>query len=166
MVTELHRKIFVAEAALDFDTNFAAIDSLAAGSMCWNNPIVTMEDCDFAEVFAQIKAGATTPAGTIEFYAGRAGSNLRSAEGYGNTLTDHGTEATAADVARMLQGLPPPVKVITCDETADVVYTCSFRVWYPGADWNLFIYNNTDEAFNGTSSPHSVYARGWGPELQ
>jgi len=165
MANELHRKILVAETALDYDTNFAEIDGLAAGSLCWCKNITTMEDCEYAEVFAAISSGGTSPEGTINFYGGRAGTNLRTAAGFGNTLTDHGTEGTAADVTDMIACLGSPVKIIPI-VTADTVYTVSFKFWYPGADWNLFIHNNTNEALDNTSSPHSVYAVGWGPELQ
>jgi hypothetical protein len=165
MPNEIHRKLLVAEAALDFDTAFATIDNLPAGDLCWCKPFTGLEDCDFAEIFTAISSGATSPTGTLEWYAGRAGTNLRAAAGFGNTLTDHGVEGTAADVADMLACLGPPVKVIDV-ATADTVYTASFRVWYPGADCQVFLYNNTDEALDGTSSPHSAYIRGWGPEIQ
>ena len=164
MANESHRKILVAEAAVDFDASFAEIDSLPAGDLCWAAPLTGLGDCDYADFQAKIKTGASTPAGTVEFWVGRGGTNLKAAEAFA-TLTDHGTEGTAATVANMLACLHQ-VANVSPDETADKVYTLSFRVWYPGNYLQLYCYNNTDEALNGTSSPHAVYVTGWGPELQ
>ena len=167
MVAEAHRKVLVAEAALDFDASFVEIDDLAVGAICWCKPVTTLEDCDTARFSFALSGGDTTPAGDIQIFIGKKmGANLRAGEGFGNTLTDHGTEATAADVARMLQGLPSPIKVFTLDETANVTYTAIVDVPDPGPDIQLFIYNNTDEILNGTASPHSAYVEGWGPEGQ
>lgn len=167
MANEIHNKIFIAEAALDFDTSFAEIDSLPAGDLCWCAPIssATWDDAEWAQIFAAISSGGSSPEGTIEFYWGRAGSNLRAGEGFGNTLTDHGTEGTAADVSDMLACLGTPKEVIEV-ATADTIYTIDFWIPRPTNGSQLFIYNNTDEALDGTSSPHSVYAIAWGPEVQ
>lgn len=163
MPNEGHRKIFVAEAALDFGVSQAELNSLPAGDIAWCNNVTTLEDCDFAEFFMKITVGATSPEGTIEYYAARAGSNLRTADHH-ITLTDHGNEGTAADVADIIADCGPPLKVIPVLGTASIVYQHDFRFWYPGADFNLFVYNNTDEAF--AASGNDGYVRGWGPELQ
>jgi hypothetical protein len=165
MPNEVHRKILVTEAAITYGTNWANIDSLPDGDMTWCAPVTSMEDCDYCEVFAAISSGGTAPDGTVEFYVGRKGTNLQAGDGFGGTLTASGVEATLADAVSMAQELGPPVKVLYQDQ-ADKVYTCSFRVWYPGASFLLFIFNRTGEALDGTASPHSVYGRGWGPEIQ
>lgn len=169
MANEIHRKLLVTLADLDFDTAFAALDSLADGDLAWCAPITTLEDCDFAEFFPRIKVGTSpTSGGTIEFYAG-GGDDGGTEKRVGTddiTTTDHGTETTDADITRVLGTLGAPLFVISVDGTTDKIYTAKFRLWYPGADVNLFVLNNTGAALNGTSSPHSVSVRGWGPEVQ
>lgn len=166
MANELHRKLLVAEVGVDFNTaaTWSQIDSLPAGDMCWSAPITTLEDCEFAEFFVAISGGPTSPEGSVEFYAGKAGANLRAANEFA-TLTDHGTEGTTATIASMLQCLDL-LDQITWATEADTTFTKVFELWYPGADCQLFILNNTDEALDGTASPHKVYVRGWGSELQ
>lgn len=167
MPNEVHNKIIVAEASMDFDASFAEIDGVAAGDMVWSAPIssVSWDDAEWAQIFAAISSGGTSPTGTIEFYWGRAGSNLRVAEGFGNTLTDHGEEVTTADVDDMLACLGLPIGVINVN-TASTVYTIEMWVPRPTNGGQLFIYNNTDEALDSTGSPHSVYIIGWAPEIQ
>lgn len=169
MPNEIHRKVAVAIADLDFDLAFAALDSLGDGDIAWSAPVTSMEDCEWAEVFYKIKVGTSpTAGGTIAFYAGRAddGSGEIRSGTDDITTTDHGTETTAADVTRVLGTLGPVLHVVQVDATSNIVYSGSFRIWYPGADFNVFVYNNTGVAFNGTSSPHVMRIRGNLPEIQ
>lgn len=169
MPNAVHRSILVELADLDFGSSFADLDSLPDGDLAWSAPVTTLGACDYADVFAQLKVGTTpTAGGTIEFYAG-------GGDGGGTTkrvgtddidTTDHGKEATAGDVTRVLGTLGGPAAVIAVDATSNKIYTVRFRLWYPGPDLTLFVANNTGVAFNGTSSPHSISVRGWGPEIQ
>lgn len=164
MANENHRKILVVEAALDFNTGFSTLDNLPAGDLAWSAPVTSLEDCDEAEFFFQIKTGPTSPEGSVQFYLGRAGSNLRDASSFA-TLTDHGTEGAAGTITSILACLEY-IDAFGVQTEADAVWTVSFKVPNPGGICQPFVYNNTDEAFNGTSSPHAAYVRGWGPELQ
>jgi len=153
MANEVHQKVDVALADFDFDTDFADIDSLADGALAWSAPVATCEDCERVEVFAQIKVGTTpTKGGTIELYALRAddgGTEKR--QGTDNvTLTDHGTNTDADQVYQLLGVAGSPLAAVVVDDETDTVYTARFNIWYPGADFNLLIYNNTGAAFNGT----------------
>jgi hypothetical protein len=167
MANEIHNKIIVAEAAMVFGSSFANIDSLPAGDLTWSDPLssASWDDAEWAQVFAAISSGGTSPVGQLAFFWGRAGSNLRAGEGFGNTLTSSGTEGTDADVADILACLGSPYKVVAVN-SADTVYTCEFWIPRPTNGGQLWIYNDTDEALDGTSSPHSVYIIGWGPEIQ
>jgi hypothetical protein len=164
MANEIDQKILVAAAALDFDTGDAAIDSLPDGDLCWCAPVTTMTTASFAEVIAAIKMGTTpTAGGTVEFYEALSDGTLQ--QGTNDiTLSDHGTEGTAADVQRVLGAVGPPIGVITVDATTDIVYTSSFKLHNPGGSYNILIYNNTGATLN--SAGHSVRATGWGPEVQ
>ena len=131
--------------------------------------MTSCEDCDVAEVFYQIKVGTSPTSGnTFSFYVGRGDDNGSEIRGGTDdiTTTDHGTEGTAADVSRVLGTLGPMLHVVQVDGTSNIVYSGSFKVWYPGADFNVYIYNDTGVALNGTSSPHKMRVRGWGPEVQ
>ena len=169
MPNEIHRKLLVAITDLDFGVSFVELDSLPNGDLAWCAPVTSCEDCDIAEIFYQIKVGTSpTDGGDFRFYVGRGddGSGEIRAGTDDITTTDHGTEATAADVSRVLGALGPPLKSVRVDGNTDSIYSGSFRVWYPGADFNVYLYNNTGAALNGTSSPHLVRVRGWGPEVQ
>lgn len=169
MANEVHRKLLVALADLNFGSSFANLDSLADGDLAWSSPLTSLEDCDFAEFFSRLKVGTSpTNGGTIEFYAGRGddGSPEKRVGTDDITTTATGTETTDADIARILGTLGAPLFVIAVDGTTDKIYTASFRMWYPGADCQLFVLNNTGAALNGTGSPHSISVRGWGPEVQ
>lgn len=169
MANEVHRKLLVAVTAFDFDTAFAEIDGVANGDLIWSAPVTNAEDCDFVDVFASLKTGTSpTAGGRIEFYVGRADDDTPEIRPGTDdiTTTDHGEETVDADITRVLGALGHPLATIVVDGTSDKTYRRSFRVWYPGADWNLFIYNASGAAFNGTSSPHRVTYRGWGPEIQ
>lgn len=165
MANELHRKILVAEADVDFDTNAGEIDGVASGDMVWCAPITTLEDCDVAEFFPKIKVGTLSAAGTIEFYYASSGSSRRVGQDFA-TLTDHG-EATADTVVAQLKQCLDLVKVIgtTGDDDAKT-FDVSFEVFNPGGNGQLFIYNGTGAAFASGGSEHGVRVRGWGPELQ
>lgn len=169
MPTAVHRSLLVALANVDFGASFAELDSLPDGDLAWCAPITSLEDCDFADFFARIKVGTSpTAGGTIEFYAG-GGDDGGTEKRVGTddiVTTDHGKEATDADITRVLGTLGAPIAVISVDATTDKIYTVRFPLWYPGADVNLFVLNNTGAALNGTSSPHSVSVRGWGPQIQ
>ena len=160
MANEVHYKIDVTEAALDFDT---VLNSLAAADISWCAPVTTMEDCERAEVTMAIVVGAGTPEGTIEYYVARDTGTLIVADHH-ITLTDHGTEGTAADIGDILADCGAPVFVVPVLGTASIVYTHRFQIWYPGDSFNLLVYNNTDEAF--AAAGHSGYVRGWLPEIQ
>jgi len=172
MPNEIHNKIIVTEAAMAFGTTFANIDSLPAGDMTWSDPLSAAgwDDAAWAEIFFQIKLGSASPAGTIEFYWGRAGTNLRAAENASltgsNTLTSSGVEGTAADVELMIASLGAPVHVFGANENANEIITGALKVFNPGNGSQLYVYNNTDETSNGTSSPHEIYIRGFAPEVQ
>ncbi|MBD3671900.1 MAG: hypothetical protein HUJ26_00105 [Planctomycetaceae bacterium] len=172
MANEIHNKIIVAEAEMVFGTAFANIDSLPAGDLTWSDPLsaAAWDDAAWAEIFFQIKLGATSPAGSVEFYWGRAGTNLRAAENASltgsNTLTSSGVEATAADVELMIASLGGPVHLFGANENASEIITGAFKVFNPGNGSQLYVYNNTDEALDGTSSPHKIYIRGFAPEVQ
>lgn len=161
MANEIHRKLLVAAADLDFDTSFGVINSLPAADLCWSAPVTTLEDCDWMEVFARITAG-TSPTGNVSFYVGRTDGTLQVGTD-DVTLTDHGTEGTAADISRVLATLGPPRASVYMDNSASV-YTVSFWVPNPGASINVFVYNNSGVAL--PASGHQVRARGWGPEVQ
>jgi len=168
MPNEIHRKIGVAIDDLDFDASFATLDSLGDGDLAWCAPVTTLEDCDVAEVFYQIKVGTSPTSGnTFSFYIGRSDSSSSIYAGTDDiTTTDHGTETTDADISRVLGTLGPPLHVVQVDGTSDIVYSGTFKVWYPGNDFNVFVYNDTGAAFNGTSSPHKMRIKGWLPEVQ
>lgn len=161
MTNEVHRKLLVAAAALDFDTGEAAIDSLPTGDLCWSAPVTTMEDCDWMEVFATIVSG-TSPDGNVSFAAARSDGTIQVGTN-DVTLTDHGTEGTAADVARVLAAIGP-IRRSVYQDTSAINYSCSFWIPNPGASINIFIYNNTGVTL--AASGHAVRARGWGPEVQ
>lgn len=169
MANEIHRKRTVALTDFDFGTSFAEIDSLADQDICWSAPVTTCDDEDVVWVSAKIKVGTTPIIGsTIEFFVGRGddgGTEKRSGTDDIDT-TDHGTEGTDADVDRVLGTLGPPVYTIPVDATTDKIYTAVFPIHEPGADFNLFIHNNTGAALNGTSSPHSVSYHGKLNEIQ
>ena len=164
MPTEIHQKILVTEVVLDFGVSQAELNSLPAGDIAWCAKVTTMEDCDYAEVFAQITVGATSPEGTIEYYVARHGTNLEVGTHHID-LSDHGNEGTANDITDLIADLGGPVKVVgATTATASIVYTHSFRVYNPGGSFTIFCYNNTDEAF--AASGNDAYVRGWGPESQ
>lgn len=159
---QVHRTTLVAEVAVNFNTAFAVIDSLADNGLAWCAPLTTLEDCDIARFWAAISSG-TSPAGTLEIYAARAGTNIRPGSDF-ETLTTYGSSTTTANIDNILACLGAPLKSIYMD-TSDKVYTAQFDLWFPGANCQLFIYNNTGAALDGTSSPHSVYVAGLGPEV-
>lgn len=170
MANELHRKILVAEAAADFDTNFAEIDDLPAGDICWCKPITTLGDCDMARLYIQLSSGDATPEGSLEVWVGRknvGGSAIGSGSGLtlDEALSDHGKEADAADVTRLLACLDLTA-AFTCDASANVKYTAAVDVRDPGDSFQIFVYNRSDEQLDGTSSPHKIYVEGWGWESQ
>lgn len=156
-MAEVHRKILVAEASVNFSTN---LNSLADGDIAWSDPITTLEDCDFADVWALIDAG-TSVGGNVEFYAARQGTALSPAGGI-ITTTGTGAETTTTGVADVLACLGAPVKAMYMDTDGEE-YTVQFRVWFPGSSLQLFVHNDSAAAF--ASSGHSVYITGWGPEV-
>lgn len=160
MANEIHQKIDVAEAALDFDT---VLNSLAAGDMAWCAPVTTMTACERAEVTMAITVGGSSPEGTIEYYIARDTGTLIVADHH-ITLTDHGTETTDADIDDIISDCGGPVAVASVLGTPSIVYTHRFNIWYPGDSFNVLVYNNTDEAF--AASGHSGYVRGWLAEAQ
>ena len=164
MANEVHRKLDVAEAALDFGVSAAELNDLPAADIAWCKPITTLATCDFAEFTMQITVGGTTPEGSIQYYVARDTGTLIVADHH-ITLTDHGNEGTAADITDIIADCGAPVFVVPLTTaTASIVYQHSFRVWYPGDSIVLFCYNATDEAF--AASGNSGYVRGWLPEIQ
>ena len=164
MANEVHQKIDVSLTDFDFDSNFDEIDSVADGDIVWSAPVTTCEDCERAEVIAQITVGTTpTKGGTIEFYVGRAFNSIRTGTD-DVTLTDHGENTDDDDVYALLGALGGPVAIISVDDETDTVYTKTFNIWYPTGDFQLFIYNNTGAALNAAG--HDVSYRGWLPEAQ
>lgn len=166
MATETHRKILVAESAVDFDANAAEIDGVASGDMIWCAPITTLGDCDLAEFFIKIKVGTLTAAGTINLYFASSGDTRRVGQDFA-TLTDHGEATSDTVVAQLKQCLGGPVAVIgtTGDDDAKT-FDVSFLVSDPGDNCQLFIYNGTGAAFASGGSEHGVRVRGLGPEFQ
>lgn len=169
MPTAIHRKLLVAVADLAFGTSWATLDSLADGAIGWSGIVTGLGSSDMVEVFASIKVGTSpTAGGTINFYAGGgddATSELRAGTD-DITTTATGSETVAADVARVLGALGPPVFQVRVDSTTGKVYTARFAIELPGADFQLFVLNDTGAALDGTSSPHKVHYRGWGWESQ
>jgi len=162
MANEVHQKLEVAEAALDFNAG-AELDELPVGDMAWCAPVTTLEDCDRAEVTFAITVGGTSPEGTIEYYVARDTGTLIVADHHID-LSDHGTEGTAADIEDIISDCGPPVFTCPVNGTASIVYTHSFLVWYPTASLNILVYNNTDEAF--AADGNDGYIRGWLAEVQ
>lgn len=163
MPNEVHWKLEVAEFAFDFDTNFAEIDSLPDQDLCWSAPVTSCEDCEFVKVVAKIKAG-TSPDGAVRFYVGRNGATDRVGTDDINT-SDHGTEGTTADIDRVLGALDLVGSIGGMDST-DKIHTVEFKIWYPGASFNLYVFNDTGATLNGTSSPHDIHGYGYLPEIQ
>lgn len=169
MPTEIHRKLLVSVADLAFGTSWANLDSLADGDIAWSAPVTGLGSSDLVEVFASIKVGTSpTDGGLIKFYAGGgddAGIELRVGTDDIST-TASGTETVDADVARVLGALGPPVFQVRVDSTTGKVYTARFSIPDPGDDFQLFVYNDTGVAFDGSGSPHKVHYRGWGWQSQ
>lgn len=163
MANEIHQKISVTEAALDFGVSGAELNSLPAGDIAWCAPVTTMDDEERAEVTLAIQVGGTSPEGTIEVYIARDTGTLIVADHHID-LSDHGNEGTAADIADIISDCGGPVAVVGVNGVASIVYTFRFLVWQPGDSLNILVYNNTDEAL--AASGHSGYVRGWLPEVQ
>ena len=108
MANEVHYKIDVTEAALDFGVSGAELNSLPAADIAWCAPVTTMTTCERAEITVAITVGGTSPEGTIEYYVARDTGTLIVADHH-ITLTDHGNEGTPADIediARMQDLVP------------------------------------------------------------
>jgi hypothetical protein len=164
MPNEIHRKALVSEAALDWGVSAAELNALPAGDIAWCKPVTTLEDCDYAEVTMAVKVGTTSPEGTLEYYVARDTGTLMVADHH-ITLTDHGNEGVAADITDIIADCGHPVWVVPCTSAvASIVYTHSFRIWWPEDSFVVFCYNNTDEAL--AASGHSGYVRGYGLEVQ
>lgn len=163
MANEVHQKIDVALADFDFDANFDEIDSVADGDLVWSAPVTSCEDCERVQVLAEITVGTPTKGNTIEFYVGR-NFNSKYQGTDDDTFSDHGEATDSDDVYAILGALGPHVGLCVCDDEAATVYTVSFDIWYPTDSFNLFVYNNTGDAF--AASGHDVAYRGWLPELQ
>lgn len=161
-MAQVHRTTLVAEVAVNFNTSFAVLDSLADLALAWCAPITTLEDCDIARFWLSLKSG-TNPSGPVEIYAARAGTNIRPGSDFA-TLTTYGSSTTTADIDNILACLGAPIKSIMMD-TSDKTYTAQCDLWFPGPSCQLFVYNNSNAALNGTFSPHSVYVAGLGPEV-
>jgi len=161
MPNEIHSKLSVSEAALDFGTSGAELNSLPAGDVAWCAPITTLGDEEWAEFTLAINAGTSTPSGTIEYYIIRDTGTLVTGDHHIDP-TDHGNEGTAADIASLLADLGGPVFAVEVSE--QITYKHAFKVWEPGESLNLLVYNKTNEAF--ASSGHSAYVRGKLKEIQ
>lgn len=163
MPNEVHWKLDIAEAALDWGVSAAELNSLPAADIAWCAPVTTMTTADYAEVTMAITVGGTSPEGTIEYYIAKDTGTLITADHH-ITLTDHGNEGTAADITDIIADCGGPIKVVSVGGTASIVYTHSFKIWQPGDSFVVLCYNNTDEAF--AASGNSGYVRGWLPEFQ
>lgn len=157
-----------AAAALDFDTAGATLKNLANLAVGWSAPVTDASPCpDRVMVHASIKvhSSAPTAGGSIEFYLLRADDHATEIrDGDTITSTDHGTNATAAVVARLRQNLGL-VGLIIVDATADVVYQKSFVINDPGTDWVLLVYNGTGQVLANEDSVHVVHYRSIMPQI-
>jgi len=169
MATQKVLTAYEAAAVLDFGADNVVLDNLAVGAVAWCKPEAHASPCaPQVEVFFSIKVNDTTQTapGYIEFYVLRGddhASEIRTA-GFLGDLSDHGACTTAALVAELRASVPPDHTVGTT-VTAAVVYRGSFIIDDPGPDWQLAVYNGTDQALNATANQSVVHWRTVTPDI-
>jgi len=154
-------------AALDFGADGAELDALAVGEICWCKPVAdTTPSVSAVMIHYSIKVDSDwAAAASIEFYFGRSNGTIIDCGELG-TMSDHGSNSTAATVARARANLHL-AHVINADATASIVYTGNFIIDEPGPSWQLFVYNgNAAKTLDHAGSTNSVSWEEVTPDIQ
>ncbi len=169
MANEVHRKVQQSITDATFGASNANLDALADGDLAWSAAITTCEDCDTIDVFVDITTGGSAPTAgnTISVFIGKADDEAGEIRAGSDdiTTTSAGTETVDADVARVTPHLDL-LGVLKVDATTEKAYRKAFSYPNPGADFNIFILNETGTALSSTGAPHQVHYRGWVDEVQ
>lgn len=167
MPTEIQQKLTVAVADAGFAASFGNLDSLADGAAAWSDAITTLTEANVTRVWYQLKTGGSgiQDGGSIEFYLGGrdSGGTIESAS---EVITNTSSTTTDAALISRMKKMLPLVHVQSVGSDVDVIYDGFFDLYDLGPDVTLVVVNETNVAFNGTSSPHKVRYEGYAYESQ